>query len=131
MTLEQVHGMLRQRMSSSSDSASLASKGLAQLPARASTSHSPFSPSLTTFLSGNSESVLLGEDEAEAGKRDKAARLDALSKLNMPLEDAVTKLSGAGITMQDDFIDFAEMCAAKRVRLCVLSRPQVTDTAAA
>ena len=122
VTLEQVHGMLRQQMSSSSDSASLASKDLAQLPAK-------FDESLTIFtefddlcLSGNSESVLLGEDAAEAGKRDKAARLDALSKLSMPLEDAVTKLSGAGITMRDDFIDFAEMCAAKRVRLCVLSR---------
>ena len=74
------------------------------------------------MVSGDVESALLGAEAAARGYADKAARLAALTALKMPLDDAMAKIAAAGVALRPDFIEFVEMCAVKRVRLCCLSR---------
>jgi 2-hydroxy-3-keto-5-methylthiopentenyl-1-phosphate phosphatase len=90
---------------------------------------SAFDDSLSIFtefdqlcLSGRVDDVLLGEEAAAAGADDKAVRLAALCRLDVPLDEAVSKLDQSGVRLREEFVDFAEMCAARRIRLLVLSR---------
>lgn len=75
-------------------------------------------------LSGDVDLALLGEGrrEADIALLDRDARLAALSALRLSMDDAAKALEAAGVRMRDDFVDFAEMCAVKRVRLLVLAK---------
>lgn len=95
---------------------------LAALPASVDEKTIIFTEWDELVLHGNVEQVLLGETQAAAAGQSTDARMEALESLNMTLEEASSALSAAGVTMREDFVDFAEMCAVKRVRLCILSR---------
>jgi 2-hydroxy-3-keto-5-methylthiopentenyl-1-phosphate phosphatase len=59
-------------------------------------------------------------DAELASARD--ARMQRLERLAVPLAGAVSQLEAAGTVLIPEFVDFAEACCARDVRLCVLTR---------
>jgi 2-hydroxy-3-keto-5-methylthiopentenyl-1-phosphate phosphatase len=73
-------------------------------------------------MSGDMERALLGDAKAAAVAESASARTEALEELRMSLDDTIAALATAGVRIRDEFIDFAEACAMRRVRLVVLSK---------
>ena len=74
------------------------------------------------IISGDIDRVLLGAETAARCYADKDARLAALTALKIPLDEAMSKLADAGVKLREDFIEFVEMAAVKRMHVCCLSR---------
>ena len=72
-------------------------------------------------MNGEVDKALLGEARAAEAASSASARTDALQALRMSLEDASAHLAAANVTLRDDFVEFAEACACKRVRLIILT----------
>ena len=72
-------------------------------------------------MNGEVDKALLGEARAAEAASGASARTDALQALRMSLEDASAHLAAAKVTLRDDFIEFAEVCGSKCVRLIILT----------
>lgn len=73
----------------------------------------------------DTDEVLLTREGAEAattatGAREKRAA--AYAALRMPLKDGLAKLEAVGGRLAPGFEDFAELCAIRSARICVLTR---------
>ena len=66
--------------------------------------------------------ALLGDAKAAVVAESASARTEALEELRMSLDDTIAALATAGVRIRDEFVDFAEACAMRRVRLVVLSK---------
>ena len=99
-------------------------------PTKADLSALPSSDGLMTIftecdelmVSGDVDSVLLGAGAAASGYANRAARLEALQGMSMPMADAMATLAAGGVKLREDFIEFVEMSSVKRMRVCCLSR---------